>query len=176
MATDNSTTPALPKFTWLFLATYADPKALPTVLRTQADTEADARQMLTGDYTLTFAAKINTACPVNSHFYDAVAGTTWGIMGKTFSRDEIMAWGEERARFEEEEKKIEAFDVKCDEAPVTEIIDLQELDILLCQADSLGEVIYREALYYGSHPTVTNLIGLSLDLVGKIHSKVEAAL
>ncbi|ECF5917025.1 host cell division inhibitor Icd-like protein [Salmonella enterica subsp. salamae] len=52
------------KFTWLFLAAYADPKALPVVLRTQADTEEEARAHLAGDYSLTFAAKIRTECQV----------------------------------------------------------------------------------------------------------------
>jgi hypothetical protein len=37
-------------FTWLFLATYADAKALPVVLRTQANTEDEARSQLTGDF------------------------------------------------------------------------------------------------------------------------------
>jgi hypothetical protein len=44
-------------FTWLFLATYADAKALPVVLRTQANTEDEARSQLSGDFSLTFAAK-----------------------------------------------------------------------------------------------------------------------
>lgn len=37
-------------FTWLFLATYDDPLALPVVLRTQANTEDEARSQLTGDF------------------------------------------------------------------------------------------------------------------------------
>ncbi|MEF3183150.1 host cell division inhibitor Icd-like protein [Klebsiella quasipneumoniae subsp. quasipneumoniae] len=50
-------------FTWLFLATYADSRALPVVLRTQANTEDEARSQLSGDFSLTFAAKIRSDCP-----------------------------------------------------------------------------------------------------------------
>ncbi|EAY1317964.1 host cell division inhibitor Icd-like protein [Salmonella enterica] len=82
------------KFTWLFLATYADPKALPTVMRTQADTEADARQMLAGDYSLTFAAKINTACPVRAGFCDDQTETSWHIIGHHLPTESIKAWGD----------------------------------------------------------------------------------
>ncbi|EAQ5909486.1 host cell division inhibitor Icd-like protein [Salmonella enterica subsp. enterica] len=53
------------KFTWLFLAVYhALPGAMPTVLRVQADTESEAREKLSGPWSLTFAAKIRTECQV----------------------------------------------------------------------------------------------------------------
>lgn len=106
MATANSTTEALPKFTWLFLATYANPKAMPTVLRTQADTEADARQQLEGDYTLTFAAKINTTCTVNCHFWDDNAQTTWGIMAYGFDPDDNRIWGDNRVWEKQTRKEL----------------------------------------------------------------------
>ncbi|EEP9808252.1 host cell division inhibitor Icd-like protein [Salmonella enterica subsp. diarizonae] len=82
------------KFTWLFLATYADPKALPVVLRTQADTEADARQKLVGDHTLTFDAKINTACPVNHSFYCEREESCWSVIGTRLTSADIKSWGD----------------------------------------------------------------------------------
>lgn len=83
------------KFTWLFLATYADPKALPVVLRAQAETEDDARHRLSGDWSLTFAAKINTACPVIHSFYAEEDETMWSITGSNLTRGEIRRWGDD---------------------------------------------------------------------------------
>lgn len=55
-----------PKFVWLFLASYnAAPDAIPVALRTQADTEEQARNNLAGEWSLTFAAKIRTQCSLH---------------------------------------------------------------------------------------------------------------
>lgn len=70
-----------PKFTWLFLATYADPQALPVVLRTQANTEYEARSQLAGDFSLTFADKIRTDCPLTCHWMDRDSSVLWSVMG-----------------------------------------------------------------------------------------------
>ncbi|KLP39504.1 host cell division inhibitor Icd-like protein [Enterobacter ludwigii] len=67
------------KFTWLFIATYADPKAIPVVVRTQADTEEEARQQLDGGFTLTFAAKIRTESPFNICWNDMDNMALWSI-------------------------------------------------------------------------------------------------
>lgn len=61
MATANSTTPALPKFTWLFLGTPKGQHAAPMVIRVTADTEEEARQWY-ASWDLTFAAKIRSEC------------------------------------------------------------------------------------------------------------------
>lgn len=68
-------------FTWLFLATYADAKALPVVLRTQANTEDEARSQLSGDFSLTFAAKIRSDCPLTCHWVDRDSSVLWSVMG-----------------------------------------------------------------------------------------------
>jgi hypothetical protein len=70
-------------FTWLFLATYADAKALPVVLRTQANTEDEARSQLSGDFSLTFAAKIRSDCPLTCHWWIGIVlfcGLSWAAM------------------------------------------------------------------------------------------------
>lgn len=67
-------------FTWPFLATYADPKELPVVLRTQAATEEEARAYLAGDFSLSFAAKICTESPIHECWIDPESGTLWQIM------------------------------------------------------------------------------------------------
>lgn len=90
MATANITTNTRPAFTWLFLATYADPKAMPVTLRTQADTEREAREQLAGDYSLMFAAKIRTDCPVVDGW---CSGTdkcfSWVISGTEHDPEEL---------------------------------------------------------------------------------------
>lgn len=90
MAEANITTNTRPAFTWLFLATYADPKALPVTLRTQADTEESARELLAGEYSLTFAAKIRTDCPVTHSW---CSGTdkciSWMIIGTEHDPEEM---------------------------------------------------------------------------------------
>ncbi|MEH5733994.1 MULTISPECIES: host cell division inhibitor Icd-like protein [Klebsiella/Raoultella group] len=68
-------------FTWLFLATYADAKLLPIVLRTQANTEDEARSQLSGDFSLTFAAKIRSDCPLTCHWVDRDSSVLWSVMG-----------------------------------------------------------------------------------------------
>ncbi|QXD00420.1 host cell division inhibitor Icd-like protein [Klebsiella sp. PL-2018] len=70
-----------PKFTWLFLAISADSQALPVVLRTQANTEYEARSQLAGDFSLTFAAKIRTDCPLTCHWMDRHSSVLWSVMG-----------------------------------------------------------------------------------------------
>ncbi|EOE1079842.1 TPA: host cell division inhibitor Icd-like protein [Klebsiella quasipneumoniae] len=70
-----------PKFTWLFLANYADSQALPVVLRTQANTEYEARSQLAGGFSLTFAAKIRTDCPLTCHWMDQDSFVLWSVMG-----------------------------------------------------------------------------------------------
>lgn len=157
------------KFTWLFLAAYADPKALPVVLRAQADTEEEARAHLAGDYSLTFAAKINTASPVSHHFYDMENETMWSVTGSCLSCDEIMEWGAGQ------EQKKESEEVK-ERDTILDGGDIQELNILLSQAGSLGEVTYNAVLNEELHETLGNLIGLQLDLIGKIQGKIEAAI
>ncbi|HCT8862369.1 TPA: host cell division inhibitor Icd-like protein [Klebsiella michiganensis] len=68
-------------FTWLFLATYDDPLVLPVVLRTQANTENEARSQLTGDFSLIFAAKIRSDCPLSCHWVDRDSSVLWSVMG-----------------------------------------------------------------------------------------------
>lgn len=72
--------PRSPKFTGLFLATYADQKAFPVVLRTQAATEEEARAHLAGDFSLSFAAKIRTESPIHECWIDSESGTLWQRM------------------------------------------------------------------------------------------------
>lgn len=55
------------KFTWLFIGTPANtPTCTPIVLRTEADTETEARERFPA-WSLTFAAKIRTECAVADH-------------------------------------------------------------------------------------------------------------
>lgn len=55
------------KFTWLFIGTPANtPNCTPIVLRTEADTETEARALFPA-WSLTFAAKIRTECSVADH-------------------------------------------------------------------------------------------------------------
>jgi hypothetical protein len=70
------------KFTWLFLGT---PKGeewtgAPVTLRTQADTEEDARSAFPS-WELTFAAKIRTASPILTTWSDPESMTLWSIIG-----------------------------------------------------------------------------------------------
>ncbi|AVR36009.1 host cell division inhibitor Icd-like protein [Klebsiella quasipneumoniae subsp. similipneumoniae] len=68
-------------FTWLFLATYDDPLVLPVVLHAQGNTEDEARSQLTGDFSLTFAAKIRSDCPLTCHWVDRDSSVLWSVMG-----------------------------------------------------------------------------------------------
>lgn len=55
------------KFTWLFIGTPTNtPNCTPIVLRTEADTETEARELFPA-WSLTFAAKIRTECSVSDH-------------------------------------------------------------------------------------------------------------
>lgn len=55
------------KFTWLFIGTPTNtPNCTPIVLRTEADTETEARALFPA-WSLTFAAKIRTECSVADH-------------------------------------------------------------------------------------------------------------
>lgn len=90
MATANSTTSAQSKFTWLFLSTPENsPASTPTVLRTTADTEEAARAMFPG-WDLTFAAKIRTESPLNTHWIDHDNCSSWSIIGGDIS--ELKSW------------------------------------------------------------------------------------
>ncbi|MGQ3663191.1 host cell division inhibitor Icd-like protein [Citrobacter braakii] len=72
-----------PKFTWLFLGKpqREDFTGKPITLRTEADTEQEAREAFPA-WELTFAAKIRTDCPVT---YSWCSGTdkciSWMITG-----------------------------------------------------------------------------------------------
>ncbi|MFN3071946.1 host cell division inhibitor Icd-like protein [Serratia sp. J2] len=64
---DIKSTQTRPKFTFLFLAIYSN-GGRPTVLRTDADTEQEARLKIEcTDFTLIFAAKIRTESPLHFH-------------------------------------------------------------------------------------------------------------
>jgi len=80
MVTANITTEQKPAFSWIFLA---QPKGeewtgQPVTLRTQADTEEEARDAFPS-WDLTFAAKIRTASPLNYHFTEG--NYLWSITG-----------------------------------------------------------------------------------------------
>ena len=79
---ENSTTSEQSKFTWLFLGTRQNDTAAPTVLRTTAETEEAARADFPG-WVLTFAAKIRTESPINTHWIDSDSNSVWSIMGNT---------------------------------------------------------------------------------------------
>lgn len=66
-----------PKFTYLFLGTPSDlPTCTPTVLRAEADTEAEARFKFI-DWNLTFAAQIRTAAPSRLQLFSTDDGFMW---------------------------------------------------------------------------------------------------
>ena len=81
MATANSITNSQPAFTWLFLSAHADLKASAIVLRTQADTEAEARRKLSDCGDLVFAAKIRTESPLMATWADHDNFTLWTLCG-----------------------------------------------------------------------------------------------
>lgn len=71
---DIKSTQTRPKFTFLFLAIYPN-GGRPTVLRTDADTEQEARLKIEGtDFTLIFAAQIRTESPLHFHRIDLDSG------------------------------------------------------------------------------------------------------
>lgn len=66
-----------PKFTYLFLGTPSDfPTCTPTVLRAEADSEAEARAKFI-DWDLTFAAQIRTAAPSRLQLFSTDDGFMW---------------------------------------------------------------------------------------------------
>ncbi|MGB2538481.1 host cell division inhibitor Icd-like protein [Hafnia paralvei] len=66
-----------PNFTYLFLGTPSDlPTCTPTVLRAEADTEAEARAKFI-DWDLTFAAQIRTAAPSRLQLFSTDDGFMW---------------------------------------------------------------------------------------------------
>nr|WP_326490411.1 host cell division inhibitor Icd-like protein [Obesumbacterium proteus] len=66
-----------PKFTYLFLGTPSDlPTCTPTVLRAEADTEAEARAKFI-DWDLTFAAQIRTVAPSRLQLFSTDDGFMW---------------------------------------------------------------------------------------------------
>ncbi len=71
---DIKSTQTRPKFTFLFLAIYSN-GGRPTVLRTDADTEQEARLKIEcTDFTLIFAAQIRTDSPLQFHRLDLDSG------------------------------------------------------------------------------------------------------
>nr|WP_139827375.1 host cell division inhibitor Icd-like protein [Cedecea sp. NFIX57] len=68
-----------PSFTWLFLGTRENDRCLPTLLRTQATTEAEAREAFP-DWNLTFAAKIRTDRQLVTPWTDPDAKMIWAVM------------------------------------------------------------------------------------------------
>lgn len=85
MANANSTTLKQPAFTWLFLATRSGDSAAPTVLRTTAATEEDARDDFPG-WDLTFAAKIRTESPLNYSWVEEKSLTLWSMIGSSVAQ------------------------------------------------------------------------------------------
>lgn len=81
-----------PKFTWLFLGTRPNDKAAPTVLRTTASTEAEARAEFCG-WDLTFAAKIRTESPLSASWTCPDSMTLWSLLGTDISYLNEMAGG-----------------------------------------------------------------------------------
>lgn len=66
-----------PNFTYLFLGTPSDlPTCTPTVLRAEADTEAEARAKFI-DWDLIFAAQIRTAAPSRLQLFSTDDGFMW---------------------------------------------------------------------------------------------------
>lgn len=66
-----------PNFTYLFLGTPSDlPACTPTVLRAEADSEAEARAKFI-DWDLTFAAQIRTAAPSRLQLFSTDDGFMW---------------------------------------------------------------------------------------------------
>lgn len=93
MAKADITTNIRPKFTWLFLGKpmREDFTGAPVTLRTEADDEQAARDAFP-DWSLTFAAKIRTDCPVTCSWMER--DYLWTVIGsdarKSFdSYDEI---------------------------------------------------------------------------------------
>lgn len=81
-----------PEFTWLFLGTRANDTAAPTVLRTTASTEFEARADFPG-WNLTFAAKIRTESPFITSWTCPESMTLWSLHGTDISYLNEMTGG-----------------------------------------------------------------------------------
>lgn len=87
MTTINSNTPPRPAFTWLFLATpTGHPNVTPIVVRTEANTEDEARKRFIG-WSLVFAAQIRTGTPYQVGWYDPITGMSWHVHGSSVIED-----------------------------------------------------------------------------------------
>ncbi|HDK2269616.1 TPA: host cell division inhibitor Icd-like protein [Escherichia coli] len=81
-----------PEFTWLFLGTRANDTAAPTVLRTTASTEFEARADFPG-WKLTFAARIRTESPFLNSWTCPESMTLWSLHGTDISYLNEMTGG-----------------------------------------------------------------------------------
>ncbi|MGB2538680.1 host cell division inhibitor Icd-like protein [Hafnia paralvei] len=87
MTTVNNNTPPRPAFTWLFLATpTGHPNVTPIVVRTEANTEDEARKRFIG-WSLVFAAQIRTGTPYQVGWYDPITGMSWHVHGSSVVED-----------------------------------------------------------------------------------------
>ncbi|HBR5002759.1 TPA: host cell division inhibitor Icd-like protein [Klebsiella pneumoniae] len=81
-----------PEFTWLFLGTRVNDTAAPTVLRTTASTEFEARADFPG-WKLTFAARIRTESPFLTSWTCPESMTLWSLHGTDISYLNEMTGG-----------------------------------------------------------------------------------
>ena len=81
-----------PEFTWLFLGTRANDTAAPTVLRTTASTEFEARADFPG-WKLTVAARIRTESPFLNSWTCPESMTLWSLHGTDISYLNEMTGG-----------------------------------------------------------------------------------
>ncbi|WP_323165400.1 host cell division inhibitor Icd-like protein [Klebsiella pneumoniae] len=89
---DNQSTQTRPEFTWLFLGTRVNDTAAPTVLRTTASTEFEARADFPG-WKLTFAARIRTESPFLTSWTCPESMTLWSLHGTDISYLNEMTGG-----------------------------------------------------------------------------------
>lgn len=75
------------KFTWLFLGTPKGNACTPVTLRTEANTEEEARENFCG-WDLTFAAKIRTDCPLTTNWMDQDHFVYWSLIGVKHNPEE----------------------------------------------------------------------------------------
>ena len=87
-----STTSTRSVFTWLFLATRPNDKAVPTVLRTTSDTEEAARRKFRGR-DLTFAARIRNETAINARWVEG--HTIWTLSGGQVTEFNEWSGGEQ---------------------------------------------------------------------------------
>lgn len=62
------------------------------MLRIEADTEEEARGILTGSWSLTFAAKIRTNCPVTCHWMERDSAVCWSLIGTAHNPEEMSRY------------------------------------------------------------------------------------